>query len=151
MTAVRLTAKQARALGVTGPGKRLPGPKRKPLPAPPSRLEESFALLWRRAGGTVVTKAELLTPDARAEYVLVREYHFHEGRDWRFDFACLRSQVAVEIEGGTRGKSRHTSYKGFREDCEKYNAAALAGWRVFRLTGEMITPEWVERIREVLI
>jgi hypothetical protein len=29
---------------------------------------------------------------------------------------------------------RHTSGGGFIKDCEKYNAAALLGWRVLRYT-----------------
>jgi len=28
--------------------------------------------------------------------------------------------------------------KGFAEDCRKYNAATLLGWRVYRVTGDMV-------------
>jgi hypothetical protein len=31
-------------------------------------------------------------------------------------------------------KSRHTSVTGFTNDCEKYNAAQLLGWKVLRYT-----------------
>ena len=69
---------------------------------------------------------------------LKMEFRFHDTRKWRFDFAHVASLVAVEIEGGTYTKGRHVRGKGFADDCEKYNAASLAGWRVFRLTPQMV-------------
>jgi hypothetical protein len=53
-------------------------------------------------------------------------------RKWRFDFAWPSHKIAVEIEGGTWGKSRHTTGAGFMADCEKYNAATVHGWLVLR-------------------
>ena len=69
-----------------------------------------------------------------------REYQFHPTRKWRFDFAWPDSKcmLAVECEGGTWTGGRHTTGSGFEADCEKYNAAALAGWRVLRYTMDMI-------------
>ena len=69
------------------------------------------------------------------------ELRFHDTRRWRFDDAWPDFMLAVEIEGGTRGKSRHTSGDGFESDCEKYNAAALAGWRVLRYTADSVN-DW---------
>lgn len=66
------------------------------------------------------------------------EYRFHESRKWRFDLAWPRFLVAFEREGGTWQGSRHNSGKGFRDDCEKYNAAAVRGWLVIRATVDMI-------------
>lgn len=65
-----------------------------------------------------------------------REYRFHPTRRWRFDFVV--KGYAVEIEGGVYRKSRHTTGKGYTADCEKYNEAALMGWRVLRFTTEMV-------------
>ena len=48
------------------------------------------------------------------------------------------AEGAVEVEGGTWINGRHNRGKGFAEDCEKYNQAALLGWRVFRLTIDML-------------
>lgn len=70
---------------------------------------------------------------------LKREHRFDEKRKWRFDFAHHDTQVAIEIEGGMWTKSRHTNGAGYSQDCEKYNAATLQGWRIFRLTPDMIT------------
>jgi very-short-patch-repair endonuclease len=67
-----------------------------------------------------------------------REHRFHPVRRWRFDLAYPERKLAVEVEGGTWGKSRHTTGAGYEKDCEKYNAAVLAGWRVLRVTGDMV-------------
>lgn len=66
----------------------------------------------------------------------VREHRFDPTRLWRFDFANIEDKVAVEIEGGVwlRGRGGHTSPSGFKKDCEKYNRAAVLGWRVLRYT-----------------
>lgn len=66
----------------------------------------------------------------------VREHRFHDKRRWRFDFAHLELKLAIEVEGlcAEWQKSRHTTNKGYTEDCEKYNAAALLGWTVLRYT-----------------
>lgn len=68
----------------------------------------------------------------------VEELKFSPFRKWRFDFAWPSAYVAAEVEGGTWGRSRHTSGKGFEKDCEKYNAALCMGWRVLRYTKRMV-------------
>ena len=78
----------------------------------------------------------------RAEKInVIRELQFHPDRKWRFDFAIARNgiNIGVEIEGLSRYTSRHTTFSGFRDDCEKYNAAAKLGWRVLRYSTEMAT------------
>ena len=83
----------------------------------------------------------------------VREYEFHQTRKWRFDFAWPEHMLAVECEGLTAPtqKSRHTTNYGFTKDCEKYNAAALLGWRVLRYTMPMIrSGEALRQIEEAL-
>jgi very-short-patch-repair endonuclease len=60
------------------------------------------------------------------------EFRFAPPRRWRFDYAWPGHKVALEIEGGVWTGGRHTSGAGFCKDMEKYNAAAVAGWRVLR-------------------
>lgn len=59
-------------------------------------------------------------------------------KDWRFDFAFKHQKVAVEVEGGTFTGGRHTRGTGFENDCDKYNAATIAGWRVLRFTAKHV-------------
>lgn len=115
-------------------GGRADTPSVQPAPAKESPLEAKFMALWQRLGGAK----------------LEREYTFHHSRKWRFDFADPETRIAVEVEGGTRSGGRHNRHEGFREDCTKYNAAVEDGWRVFRLTGDMIdTPTVAGLIRIV--
>jgi len=46
--------------------------------------------------------------------------------------------LAVEVDGGTWTGGRHTRGAGFEADCEKLNAAVIAGFRVLRFTGAMV-------------
>ena len=77
-----------------------------------------------------ITGAGLRAPDV--------EHRGIPGRKFRFDFAWPDRMLAVEVEGGTWIGGRHTSGAGFRADCQKYNLAAMAGWRVLRFTADMI-------------
>lgn len=70
----------------------------------------------------------------------VFEHRFCERR-WRFDVAWPEKKVAMEFEGGTWSKtrkSRHTTGAGYRNDCYKYNRAAVDGWKVIRATSDML-------------
>lgn len=68
----------------------------------------------------------------------VREHRFAAPRRWRFDYAWPERRLALEIEGGTWTGGRHVRGQGYERDCEKYNAAALAGWTVLRVTTAMV-------------
>lgn len=63
-----------------------------------------------------------------------KEHIFHPTRKWRFDYAVPDHRIAIEVEGGVWTQGRHTRPGGFLGDIEKYNAATLLGWRVFRVT-----------------
>ena len=77
----------------------------------------------------------------RAGYKFVEEYRFTPPRRFRFDFVILplRKKIAVEVEGGTWGKSRHGWGTGFKNDCEKYNLAVILGWKVLRYVPDNLT------------
>lgn len=66
------------------------------------------------------------------------EYRFHPTRKWRFDWAFVSAQIAVEQEGAVWTGGRHTRGAGFLKDLEKYNTAAALGWRVLRGTPQQI-------------
>lgn len=65
---------------------------------------------------------------------IVAEHKFLENRRFRFDWAIPDLKIGIEYEGLFSGKSRHTTPKGFTGDCEKYNLAAMNGWKVLRYT-----------------
>jgi very-short-patch-repair endonuclease len=71
-------------------------------------------------------------------FKLEREYRFHPVRKWRFDWALMEPMVAVEFEGGVFLGRGHTGGVIYGQNCEKYNQAALMGWRVLRFTAPMI-------------
>lgn len=94
----------------------------KKAPRPKSKPEELFALHLR----------------LKKIPHFVREYQFAPPRKWRVDFAYPERQIAIEIEGGIHSNGRHVRASGFEKDCEKYNALAAKGWRLFRYTPQMI-------------
>ena len=72
-------------------------------------------------------------------------------RKWRFDFAFCDCGVALEIEGAVWTQGRHTRGSGFVADMEKYNAAALRGWAVYRVTPDQLySPETLALLRAAL-
>lgn len=78
--------------------------------------------------------------------VPVREYKFAKRemrREWKFDFAWrgraeVDDMIALEVEGGVWTQGRHSRGAGMLADMEKYNAAALLGWKVFRTTPDKL-------------
>lgn len=68
----------------------------------------------------------------------VEEYRFAPPRRWRFDLAWPDRMLAVEVEGGVWTGGRHTRPTGYLKDIEKYNEAAMLGWRLVRVTTQMI-------------
>ncbi len=97
-------------------------------------LASKFNALWRQFGGQT----------------LVEEYRFDQARRWRFDYAHPATKIAVELEGGIYSGGRHIRPLGFVKDAEKYNAATLQGWSVFRFATGQVTPENVQRVIEFI-
>ena len=70
------------------------------------------------------------------EIGFVCEYQFHDTRKFRFDFAIPDAKIAIEYEGLMSEKSGHTTLVGYTKDTEKYNLAAIDGWRILRYTAK---------------
>lgn len=79
-----------------------------------SALERTLAFQIRARG--------LPTPE--------RELVFHPDRRWRLDFAWPDMMVAVELQGGTYTKGRHTRGAALSGEYEKLNEAQRLGWMV---------------------
>lgn len=81
----------------------------------------------------------------------VLEHRFWAGRQYAFDYAWIAEKVALEVEGGFFGYGKkcpvckrpkvagHASIERMKTDMEKYNAAALLGWRVLRCLPQDLT------------
>ena len=67
-----------------------------------------------------------------------RELMLIPRRRFRFDFVFADHWLVAEIEGGTWSGGRHTTGKGFENDCIKYNLALELGWRVLRFTNRLV-------------
>ncbi len=64
----------------------------------------------------------------------IAEFMFAPPRRFRFDYCWPERKIALEIEGGVFTRGRHTRPMGFLRDIEKYNLAAILGYRVIRCT-----------------
>jgi very-short-patch-repair endonuclease len=111
----------------------------------PPKIDTAASLLASMRERETKKKTQALADaNAKASHLeikfLVREHRFHPERKWRFDFAHPASRTAIEIEGGI-WNGRHTRGDGFQKDAEKYFEAHIRGWRVVRLTPNLITPE----------
>lgn len=79
------------------------------------------------------------------------EHKFAPDRRWRFDYSWTAHKVALEVEGGVWTGGRHTRGSGFLGDMEKYNRAAVLGWRVARVVpSELMKTATVELIRQMI-
>ena len=89
--------------------------------------------------------------EAMTRTEMVKEYRFHPVRKWRFDYAIPSHLIALEVEGGVWTGGRHIRASGFLGDMEKYNNAALLGWRVFRTTPkDLFTSATINLIKEAI-
>lgn len=86
----------------------------------------------------------------------VRDYRFDPIRRWKMDLAWVALKVSCEVDGNewaqTNGKrGRHGGGKGMQSDCEKLNAALLAGWRPFRFVGSQVTSGYALGVLEIAL
>jgi len=81
----------------------------------------------------------------------VTEHRFDPSRRWRFDMAWTEHMLALEIQGGSWVAGAHGRGKQFQSDCEKFNAAVLAGWRVLKVTTDHVHSGYaLDTVREAL-
>ena len=82
----------------------------------------------------------------------VREHRFHASRKWRIDVAFVERRLAVEVDGGVWTGGRHSRGSGVMDDCEKFSALAIAGWRLIRVTPAHVRDgtavQWIKQALE---
>ena len=82
---------------------------------------------------------------------VISEYRFHPTRKWRFDYAIPEFKIAIEIDGGVFIQGRHNRGSGYVKDMEKFNEAAILGWRILKFTPQQIKKEqWIETIKRAI-
>ena len=101
---------------------------REPDPAPEPKIKREF----ERVG------VFLLALRVRDFPLPECEWKFEAKRRWRFDYAWPERMIALEVEGGVWTGGRHTRGAGFVKDMEKYNRAAVLGWRLLRVTPDKL-------------
>ena len=104
-----------------------------------SDLEAAFLFYLRAAG----------LPEPVAQYRDKKTF----GRGFAWDFAYPEARLLIEVQGGqwANGKTAHTWGKSFQRDCEKLNAAQLAGWRQLNFCRGMIDAgDVAEIVKEAL-
>jgi very-short-patch-repair endonuclease len=94
-----------------------------------------------------ITKPKIKKPERYAWFLpmlqerwpdAVAEFRFHPTRKWRSDFSIPSKRLLIEVEGGIFSGGRHTRGAGFMGDMEKYNAAAILGYRVLRYSPQQL-------------
>jgi hypothetical protein len=69
---------------------------------------------------------------------LIEEFRFNDLRRWRADWFIPELNVLIEYEGMGRGKygtlGGHQTIDGYTANCDKYNAASIAGFVLLRYT-----------------
>ncbi len=72
----------------------------------------------------------------------VAEFAFCPSRQWRTDWFWPEANggkgVALEVEGGTWNRGRHSRGKGMQDDMEKYNEMSLVGIMLLRVTPQQM-------------
>ena len=67
-----------------------------------------------------------------------KQFRFCPTRRWHADFAYPAHRLLIEVDGGGYVAGRHTRGKGFEDDCERTSTAAALGYRVIRVTRNLI-------------
>ena len=148
----------------------------------PRRKQRTVAAAARRLGSDLErafdTQLRAFGPDLPEPHI---EYRWDPQRRWRFDRAWPRYRVAVELVGGQYGRTvtchacgaivrattrdgtpgapirvggYHTMVSRYSADCERWNAAAVAGWLVLTFLHDDVygQPErMVATLREALL
>lgn len=124
----------------------MPKRKRNTTPRGPSTLEKGFRFLFGKFA------ADLPEPVTEHKFAVdASQFRTEKGnrRQWRFDFCWPAYRVAIEVEGGIFTGGRHGRGAAYSDDCEKYNAAVILGWRVLRYTTRDMDKRPIQVIEEV--
>jgi hypothetical protein len=79
------------------------------------------------------------------------QHVFHPQRKWAFDFSWPRYKIALEVNGGTYMRGRHSRGAGQRKDYEKWSEASLLGWLLILVDSKDVSKKvHIERIQRAM-
>ena len=82
---------------------------------------------------------------------IVDQHRFHHKRLWRFDMAIPSRKIAIEVEGGIWVNGGHNRGSGFMLNMEKYNEAAVLGWRLLRCPpDQLLSDKFFQLVKRAL-
>jgi len=109
------------------------------LPARPKREPSAGAGLLAHAGVGSMLELSLLNRILLTGLPApAKQFKFCPTRKWHADFAYPSAMLLIEVDGGGYVAGRHTRGKGFEDDCERTSTAAALGYRVVRVTRNLI-------------
>jgi hypothetical protein len=83
-----------------------------------------------------------------------RQYYYARPRKLRADFAWPDVMLLCECQGGVWSRRAHGSITGILADIDRLNAATISGWRLIRVTPDMVKNgealKLIERALQVL-
>lgn len=101
-----------------------------------SHLEQKFDDLWTE-----------LYPDIDLE----AEVRIIPNRRFRHDYIHKKSKVAIEINGGTYIRGRHTRGKALENEYTKVMLAAKQGYLTLFLSANQITEDYLKEIKQIIL
>jgi hypothetical protein len=66
-----------------------------------------------------------------------KEYRPGVAKKFRFDYAWPEWKIAIEVNGATWTKGRHSSGEGIQRDYTKLNYCQILGWLVIQFSTSM--------------
>lgn len=73
-------------------------------------------------------------------WMFTRQFFYAEPRRLRADFVVQANgdAVLVEVQGGVWQRKAHGSITGILADIDRLNTATVRGWRLLRVTSQMV-------------
>ncbi len=65
-------------------------------------------------------------------------------------FSKPELKIAIEQDGGVWSGGRHARGSGIIKDMEKFNCAAILGWRILKYTPDQMTGEAIKDLKKIL-
>jgi very-short-patch-repair endonuclease len=86
---------------------------------------------------------------ANEGYEFKQEYEAIPNRRYKYDFALIKENILIEVQGSQWVKGGHNTGKGLERDYEKCNLAQIHGWRVLQYGTSFIREQPFEILEDI--